>query len=117
MAHGMGKGSQELMPRAARFNLRIRIRYRASGEEGWGEGTTENISRSGVLFRAERQLGVGTPVDMAFVLPVEILGEAAAEVSCHGRIVRLEIAADALPALAATILNYRFLRAKEPASA
>jgi len=106
------------MPRAARFNLRIPIRYRASGEEGWGEGTTENISRSGVLFRAKQLLVVGTAVDMAFALPVEISGEVQAEVTCHGRIVRLETAqANALPGLAATILNYRFLRTREPASA
>jgi len=119
MAQGSNKGKHNPRPRAARFNLRIPIRYRASGEEGWGEGTTENISRSGVLFRATQLLGVGTAVDMAFVLPVEILGEAHAEVNCHGRIVRLEAAQDgeALPGLAATILNYRFLRTKEPARA
>jgi hypothetical protein len=107
------------MSRAARFDLRIPIRYRASGEAGWGEGTTENISRSGVLFRAKQLLGVGTPIDLAFALPAEISGEAHAEVTCHGRIVRHEVAANAgtLPGLAATILNYRFLRTKEPPSA
>jgi len=119
MAHGIGKGTHKPTPRAARFNLRIPIRYRASGEQSWGEGVTENISRSGVLFRAKQLLGVGTAIDMAFMLPVEISGEAHAEVNCHGRIIRLELATNAhdLSGVAATILNYRFLRAKEPPSA
>ena len=37
--------------RAPRFSLRLPIRYRTVGEPAWHDGTTENISRSGVLFR------------------------------------------------------------------
>ena len=102
-------------PRAARFNLRIPIRYRASGEVDWGEGTTENISRSGVLFRAKHLLEVGTAVDMSFVLPVEMGGKARAEVSCRGRIVRTQANAGARPGVAATIASYHFGRATNPA--
>src|SRR3974390_2499968 len=38
--------------RAQRFNLQLPLRYRRVGEEGWRSGTTENISRSGMLFLA-----------------------------------------------------------------
>jgi PilZ domain len=107
---GRGAGGR---PRAARFNLRIPIRYRASGEAVWDEGTTENISRTGVLFQAERLLKEGTSVDMSFVLPVEMAGETRAEVSCRGRIVRVQPDVGARTALAATISNYHFGRGRE----
>jgi hypothetical protein len=107
---GRGAGGR---PRAARFNLRIPIRYRASGEVAWDEGTTENISRTGVLFRTERLLKEGTAVDMSFVLPVEMGGESRAEVSCRGRIVRTQSDIGARAALAATISNYHFGRGRE----
>src|SRR5581483_8833518 len=42
--------------RAQRFNLNLPLRYRLLGEENWRLGTTENISRSGLLFRAEEML-------------------------------------------------------------
>src|SRR3974390_258670 len=38
--------------RAQRFNLHLPLRYRRVGEQGWRNGTTENISRSGMLFLA-----------------------------------------------------------------
>jgi signal transduction histidine kinase/CheY-like chemotaxis protein len=39
--------------RAPRFKLHIPIRYRPVGQQSWRKGTTENISRSGLLFHAE----------------------------------------------------------------
>src|SRR5580700_886196 len=37
--------------RAQRFNLHLPLKYRPLGEPDWRDGTTENISRSGMLFR------------------------------------------------------------------
>jgi len=99
--------------RATRFNLRIPIRYRVSGEPAWGEGTIENISRSGVLFRGQRLLEEGTLVDMSFVLPVEVVGGTRAEVSCRGHIVRIQPDAGPRAVLAATISSYHFGRGKD----
>ena len=48
--------SPEGLPRAARFNLCLAIWYRVDGDPAWRRGTTANLSRSGVLFRAS---GVG----------------------------------------------------------
>ena len=39
--------------RAQRFQLHLPLRYRRLGEKQWHEGTTENISRSGMLFQAD----------------------------------------------------------------
>ncbi len=91
------------------------IRYRGAGEVNWQQGRVENISRSGVLFRAEHLLEPKTPVEMKFALPVEISHEAAAEVICSGIIVRTVLPAGThtLPALAAGILDYVFLRGQQ----
>ena len=42
--------------RAQRFNLHLPLKYRLLGEDGWHRGTTENISRSGLLFQAEEPI-------------------------------------------------------------
>ena len=87
------------------------LRYRLMGEILWHDGRIENISRSGVLFRAEHPLVPNTAVEMSFVWPVESSSEPSAEVTCHGHIVRTVLAkATESPALAATISDYCFSR-------
>ena len=44
------------LSRAQRFNLNLPLKYRLVGEGNWRKGTTENISRSGMLFRAEEMV-------------------------------------------------------------
>lgn len=75
---------------------------------------THNISRSGVLFRTHEMLDHDTPIDMHFALPLRVSGQPGALVACRGHIVRTVSAdsPDALPALAATISRYRFVRRK-----
>ncbi len=97
--------------RAPRYPLRIPLRYRSSHDEQWRDGQTENISRSGVLFRTDRAMPLQTPIEIVLALPPEVAGEgAAATVICRGRIVRTEDRSDqgdARPAMAATIAGYR----------
>ena len=96
--------------RAQRFNLNLPLRYRLLGEEHWRLGTTENISRSGLLFRAEEMLQPSSQLEINLVLPAEIAGLSAAEVICRGEIVRSVKPENASiqPALAAKILQYHF---------
>ena len=96
--------------RAQRFKLRLPIRYRPVGEPDWRSGTTENISRSGVLFRAQEALQPMAQLEISLVLPPEIAGVSAAEVVCRGEIVRTvePDTATLHPALAAKILQYHF---------
>ena len=96
--------------RAPRFNLHLPLRYRTLGEQKWHEGTTENISRSGVLFRAEEMLQPTAQLEINLVLPVEIAGLSATEVVCRGEVVRAvePEQASVPPALAAKILQYHF---------
>ena len=99
--------------------MRIPMKYRAAGGNGWLSGTTANISASGVLFVADSLLEPGAPVEMRLVLPGRIADVAHGRVKCHGRIVRVQSLASAgnRPTLAATIANYRLLKADEPSHA
>ncbi len=103
---------QGAVPRAPRFPVHMPLRYRCVGEDSWYEGWTENISRSGVLFRADKLLSPKTRVEMSLSLPASMTGGASAKVLCLGQIVRVResTTGEVLPALAATIQDYQFLR-------
>jgi len=100
--------------RARRFNLHLPLRYRPLGEKSWRPGTTENISRSGLLFQAQELLLPNALLEISLVLPAEIAGLAATEVICRGEVVRsIEAQGQGqgqgvTPALAAKILQYHF---------
>ncbi|HEY6765954.1 MAG TPA: ATP-binding protein [Candidatus Sulfotelmatobacter sp.] len=101
----------ELPPsRAQRFQLHLPLRYRRLGEESWHDGKTENISRSGMLFRGDETLQPAVQLEINLVLPAEIAGLSATEVVCRGEVVRaIQPNNDVLsPALAARILQYHF---------
>ena len=102
-------GQKKIAPfRARRFNLHLPLRYRPLGETAWRPGTTENISRSGLLFRAQEMLQPNAQLEINLVLPPEIAGLPATEVVCRGEIVRSMGGAEVNPALAAKILQYHF---------
>jgi hypothetical protein len=97
--------------RASRFPLHLFVRYRRVGDPQWHEGKTENISRSGVLFRAEDSMQVDTDLEIRLELPVAAPGSARPEVSCRGRVVRTIAPSDnePWPGSAIAIDNYNFM--------
>jgi hypothetical protein len=105
--------------RAPRLPVRLPLRYRLPGELRWRQGTTENVSRSGVLFHAEQSLQPRSELEINMVLPIEIEGIGGAEVLCRGEVVRIaqphEVALS--PALAARFLEYRLLSRTPPGRA
>jgi PAS domain S-box-containing protein len=105
----VAKGTPEPF-RAQRFKLNLPLKYRQIGDRDWRVGTTENISRSGMLFRAEELISPNVQLEINLVLPPEIAGLAVAEVMCRGEVVRsVQAESPAMsPALAAKILQYRF---------
>jgi len=110
---GPGERKRVVPPfRARRFKFHLPLRYRPVGEKDWRPGTTENISRSGLLFRAQEVLAPTAQLEINLVLPVEIAGLAATEVVCRGEVVRsIEgQTPEVSPALAAKILEYHFQR-------
>lgn len=100
--------------RAPRFALQLAMKYRPVGQASWREGTTENISRSGVLFRAPDLLELDTPIEMRVALPIGASPDLFSEVICSGRIVRSVSGAgvEQRPILAAAITDYRLQPAK-----
>lgn len=74
--------------RAPRFNLQFPLRYRSGGDAEWREGHGANISRSGLLFRVDQSIPPQTPIEVTFVLPLQIPGKSVATVSCRGRVIR-----------------------------
>jgi PAS domain S-box-containing protein len=96
--------------RAQRFQLQLPLRYRRLGDTQWHVGTTENISRSGLLFQTDDVLQPNAQLEINLVLPAEIAGLSGTEVVCRGEVVRtVERRGETLsPALAARILQYHF---------
>ena len=84
------------------------MRYRTARDLDWRNGVTENISRSGILFRPERAIEPKTPVDVILVLPGGVAGEPPSRLRCQGEIVRTEAeASDTAPSAAAAVEEYR----------
>ena len=101
-----------IQPRARRFEVRMNLRYRPNETGGWQEGTTENISRSGLLFRSQSNLKRGTSIQMIMTLPAEKAGQRPQHIVCLGTIVRMmpRESAEASNLFAARFVNYEFVK-------
>jgi hypothetical protein len=76
-------------PRERRLKHEVPVLYRALGSQDWMEGTTENISRSGVLFRSAVSIEAQTKLELKFEMPKELTGETPAQVVCHATVQRV----------------------------
>jgi len=90
----------------------MNLRYRPNETGGWQEGTTENISRSGLLFRSGSLLKRGTPIQMILTVPAEKAGQRPQHIVCLGTIVRTPPrgSAEASNLFATRFLNYEFVK-------
>jgi hypothetical protein len=107
---------QQHHTRAPRYSIPIAILYRTPGDPTWLEGQTENISRSGVLFRTDRPIETNTPVELMMEIPQFINTAVAGPAICRGRIVRA-VAPSVLedrPAFAAAVLEFELARPFDP---
>jgi hypothetical protein len=103
--------------RAVRYNLQLAVRFRPAGDSAWRDGTTQNVSRSGVLFRASTPLATDTPVELRLALPIGPAPDAFSEVICNGRIVRTvePSSVDTRTGIAVEISDYKLVRgSREP---
>jgi PilZ domain-containing protein len=98
--------------RAQRIRTEFSLRYRVRGKHQWHEGTTENISKSGVLFWGQQPMESNTPVEISFFLPAELGNERASVVLCSGNIVRIVRRSDraGLLGYGVRIVDYHFFR-------
>ena len=102
------------VPRARRLKLETPVRYRVKNLGSWHEGVIDNLSQSGVLFKGAQNLPANTLVEMVFEMPEEISGQKNSSVLCQGRVIRCKESTknDAESSLAASILDYKFLRSQ-----
>ena len=108
---------QEASGRARRFPIHIPIRYRLPRSPHWFEAYTENVSRSGVLFRTEMAFEPTTALDFRLELPAVENGVGVrGEVVCKGEVVRMNEPdpAGIAPTVAVVIHRYRLEQRREP---
>ena len=74
--------------RSPRYPVETPCRFRKPGQNDWLQGMIANISKSGILFRADREMELQTTLQLNFKLPAEIAGGLGAEVFCMGKVVR-----------------------------
>jgi hypothetical protein len=76
-------------PRERRHAHVVPVQYRVAGTMEWLSGNSENLSRSGLLFRASAGLELGTSVEVELEMPRELTGEAETKVVCKTKVARV----------------------------
>lgn len=76
-------------PRERRLRHEVPVQFRVSGSQDWLEGSTENISKSGVLFRSLESFEPSTKLELKFEMPKELTGDAPAQVICQASVSRV----------------------------
>jgi hypothetical protein len=102
-----------LTQRAQRFSTTVLVLWRPHGQPTWVEGLSVNASRSGILFRSDQFVAVGTEVELIVALSRDLPADFdIADIRCVGHISRVsdERQTGRAPAIAATIECHSFLR-------
>ncbi|SRR6266545_1324252 len=101
------------IPRAQRFDVPVKVRWRTRQTPEWFEAVGLNASRTGVLFQSGLVVDVGTEIELTLALAWETAPwNDVADVNCLGRIVRIETrgTTNDVPVLAASIDQYSLAR-------
>jgi len=98
--------------RAKRFALHLPVYFRQPQSPTWFEGTTENISYTGVLLRSTHPLVPDTSLELRLQLAVGPKLNHTSEIHCKGAVVRVEQrnVRENPVALAVSITDYRIVR-------
>jgi hypothetical protein len=104
-------------PRERRLRHQVTVQFRVVGSRTWNEGTTENISRSGVLFRSENSFAEGSNLEVMFEMPKELTGNEPAQVICKGTVARVTNGPNSAKQpvsylIACSVADYEFMKAK-----
>jgi hypothetical protein len=109
MAHRI---SAQNADRARRFALHLPVYFRELDGPTWLEGTTENISYTGMLILSSAPLVPEAALELRLQLAVGTKVRVPAEIRCKGAVVRLEqtMVPETPVALAVEISDYRIVR-------
>ncbi len=114
--------------RSPRFITQLPLAFRLDGGGGWHCGLSENISRSGSLFRTDRtgmgshsdaSVARGIPVEVLFEVPTDSEPLRTRQVKCEGKLVRTSgtEAAETPVSIAVAVRGYAVVPASlEPAA-
>jgi hypothetical protein len=93
--------------KSKRFELKLPLELVRAGAVAVGRvGETRNVSSSGVLFRTDMEMQIGSPIEYLITLPVTSADAPEVRLLCVGKIIRQEDHRTA----AATLERYEFVR-------
>ena len=109
--------SPDGVPRATRYDVRLPLQYRRTSDQDWHGGMTQNMSRSGVLFRLAEELAEpgqplspNQPTDLQLRVEMPAVGPVSArQVLCDGGVARV-VPPDDLwpqPGVAVSVRSYQ----------
>jgi hypothetical protein len=75
--------------RERRLRHVVPVSFCLDGSGEWHDGRSENLSRSGLLFRSEDEVPVGSRLQIKLEMPTELTGEKADEVICQATVARV----------------------------
>ena len=77
--------------RERRLRHVVPVLYRLDWAGEWMEGTSENLSRSGLLFIGSIEPEIGMNIEIKLEMPEELTGEASSEVICKATVARVTV--------------------------
>ncbi len=75
--------------RERRLRHVVPVKYRVIPDGEWLTGSSENLSRSGLLFRCSSEVAIGATIEVQLEMPPELAGEPGCEVTCRGTAARV----------------------------
>lgn len=104
--------STHMIKRAAkRFLMELPLtgKYTNGGAHPF-TGQTKDVSAGGVFFYCDRELAVGTELQVIFPLPPDLRGAYPAFVICAVEVVRAEVTPDGRTGVAGRVKSYQLMR-------
>jgi len=93
-----------------RFPLEMPVWLRLPGSDATVHAKTRDVSASGVFFYVNCEIQENSDIEFTMTLPPELTRTAAIQVSCRGKVVRVQHDADTgRVGIAAAIHSYDFL--------
>lgn len=101
-------------PRERRLRHQVTVQFRVVGSKMWHEGTTENISKSGILFQSDETFQEGVGLELVFEMPKELTGDEPAPVLCKCTVARVTSPQKEPTTyqIACSVADYEFMKAK-----
>ena len=74
----------------ARFHIEMPVSLQVSGSETIVQGSTRDVSATGVFFYTSFELVQGSDIDFIMTLPPELTHTTGIQLSCKGKVVRVQ---------------------------